>query len=268
MGKAEGSGCKKGALGREVEACKRICDHFQGEVPVLPTIFSPFIWMGEMTGGYFRQETIVSHFIHSEKYCRPALEMITETNEKLMEAFLDAGASGFFFGYQCGMAKLMGKEMFEEFGKKYDIRNIEAVKNRTWFNMAHVCHGDAATSEWFLDYPVDAFNWSDQDPAMHSIGEMRNLTDKVLVGGLKHANEFGYRDPAARYLPSDDFKGDDREIVKAHIKEKVCDALRQGGPKTVISGGCGWGEGSLPRFSLWREVMEEVGQEMGGAGSV
>lgn len=259
---------KKGALGREVEACKRICDHFQGEVPVLPTIFSPFIWMGKMTGGYFRQETIVSHFIHSEKYCRPALEMIAETNEKLMEAFLDAGASGFFFGYQCGMAKLMGKEMFEEFGKKYDIRNIEAVKNRTWFNMAHVCHGDAATSEWFLDYPVDAFNWSDQDPAMHSIGEMRNLTDKVLVGGLKHANEFGYRDPAARYLPSDDFKGDDREIVKAHIKEKVCDALRQGGPKTVISGGCGWGEGSLPRFSLWREVMEEVGQEMGGAGSV
>ena len=82
--------------------------------------------------------------------------MIAETNEKLMEAFLDAGASGFFFGYQCGMAKLMGKEMFEEFGKKYDIRNIEAVKNRTWFNMAHVCHGDAATSEWFLDYPVDA----------------------------------------------------------------------------------------------------------------
>ena len=45
--KAEGSGCKKGALGREVEACKRICDHFQGEVPVLPTIFSPFIWMGK-----------------------------------------------------------------------------------------------------------------------------------------------------------------------------------------------------------------------------
>ena len=88
---------KKGALGREVEACKRICDHFQGEVPVLPTIFSPFIWMGEMTGGYFRQETIVSHFIHSEKYCRPALEMITETNEKLMEAFLDAGASGSSF---------------------------------------------------------------------------------------------------------------------------------------------------------------------------
>mgnify|MGYP002240360220 CR=1 FL=1 len=95
------------------------------------------------------------------------------------------------------MAKLMGKEMFEEFGKKYDIRNIEAVKNRTWFNMAHVCHGDAATSEWFLVFSVDAFNWSDQDPAMHSIGEMRNLTDKVLVGGLKHANEFGYRDPAA-----------------------------------------------------------------------
>lgn len=253
---------KKGALAREVEVCKRLCDYYQGDVPVLPTIFSPFIWMGEMTGGYFRQETIVAHFKYSEKYCRPALEMIAETNEKLMEEFIAAGASGFFFGYQCGMAKLMGKEMFEKFGKKYDIQNIEAIKSKTWFNMAHVCHGDAETSEWFLDYPVDAFNWTDQDPAMYSLGEMRKRTDKVLIGGLLHSNEFGYRDPAARYMPAEDFKGDNRDKVKAHIKDRVLDALKQSGLKTIVSGGCGWNEGSLPRFGLWREVMEEVGDEI------
>ena len=54
--------------------------------------------------------------------------------------------------------------MFEEYGKKYDIQNINKIKDKTWFNMAHICHGDAALSEWFLDYPVEAFNWADQYP--------------------------------------------------------------------------------------------------------
>lgn len=252
---------KKGALAREIEVCKRVNDYFQGDVPVLATVFSPFIWMGEMTGGFFHPEVILSHFEYSLKYVKPALEIIAETNERLMEAFVDAGAAGFFLGYQCGMAKRMGKEMFDEYAKKYDIRNINAVKDRTMFNMAHICHGDAQTSEWFLDYPVDAFNWADQEEGQHSIAEMRQLTDKVLVGGLNHGNGHDYKDLMCRYLPSSDFAGSDREEIKAHIKKKVCEALKAGGPKTVISGGCGWSEGSLPRFPLWREVMEELGEE-------
>ena len=42
---------------------------------------------------------------------------------------------------------------------------------------------------------------------------------------------------------------------------EMIEALKAGGVKTVISGGCGWSEGSLPRFPLWREVMEEIGEE-------
>ena len=42
-------------------------------------------------------------------------------------------------------------------------------------------------------------------------------------------------------------------------------ALRDSGNKTIISGGCGWGIGSLPRFPLWEEVMEEVGAEINAA---
>ena len=39
---------KKGALAREIEVVKRLCDHYQGDVPVLPTIFSNIVWMGEI----------------------------------------------------------------------------------------------------------------------------------------------------------------------------------------------------------------------------
>ena len=38
---------KEGVFAREIEAVKRIADYFQGDVPVLPTVFSPFIWMGD-----------------------------------------------------------------------------------------------------------------------------------------------------------------------------------------------------------------------------
>ena len=242
---------KEGVFAREIEAVKRIADYFQGDVPVLPTVFSPFIWMGEMTGGFFRQDTIVAHFKYSEKYARIGLEIVNETNELLMEELVKAGAAG-----------LMGKEMFEEYGKKYDIQNINKIKDKTWFNMAHICHGDAALSEWFLDYPVEAFNWADQYPEHHSLGEMRKLTDKVLIGGLNHSDNGSYKDLSIMIKSPSDLSGSNRDTIKAHIKKKVYDAVEQAGPKLIVSGGCGWGLGSLPRFSLWEEVMEEVGAEL------
>ena len=102
---------KKGALAREIEVVKRLCDHYQGDVPVLPTIFSNIVWMGEMTAGHYHQEVIVSQFKQSEKYAKMGMEVVAETNERLMEAFVDAGADGFFLGYQMGMYEKMGKEM-------------------------------------------------------------------------------------------------------------------------------------------------------------
>ena len=209
---------KEGVFAREIEAVKRIADYFQGDVPVLPTVFSPFIWMGEMTGGFFRQDTIVAHFKYSEKYARIGLEIVNETNELLMEEFVKAGADGFFLGYQAGMAGLMGKEMFEEYGKKYDIQNINKIKDKTWFNMAHICHGDAALSEWFLDYPVEAFNWADQYPEHHSLGEMRKLTDKVLIGGLNHSDHGSYKDLSIMIKSPSDLSGSNRDTIKAHLK--------------------------------------------------
>ena len=53
----------------------------------------------------------------------------------------------------------------------------------------------------------------------------------------------------------------DDEAVKT-AKLLAADAVEQAGPKLIVSGGCGWGLGSLPRFSLWEEVMEEVGAEL------
>ena len=75
------------------------------------------------------RSTIVAHFKYSEKYAKIGLDIVNETNEQLMEEFVKAGADGFFLGYQAGMAGLMGRDLFEAYGKKYDIQNIEKVRD-------------------------------------------------------------------------------------------------------------------------------------------
>lgn len=256
---------KEGPLAREIEAVKRICDHFQGDVPVLPTLFSPFELMGEMTGGYSRQEIICAHFKYSEQYARIGLDIVSEVNMQLADAFVEAGADGFFLAYQGGLAGKLGKELFEGIAKPKDIETIRHIQDKTWFNMAHVCNGNSEYFKWFLDYPVDAFNWADQHAGEMSLAEARTHTDKVLVGGLEHAatKPESIED---KILLHDDLWGSDRNVIKAHLKAKVKKTLADAGPKVVVSGGCSWGLGALPRFNLWHEVMDELGLEQAAAG--
>ena len=91
---------------------------------------------------------------------------------------------------------------------------------------------------------------------------MRKLTDKVLIGGLNHSDNGSYKDLSIMIKSPSDLSGSNRDTIKAHIKKKVYDAVEQAGPKLIVSGGCGGGLGSLPSFSLWEEVMEEVGAEL------
>lgn len=247
------------SLAREVECVKRINDHFHGEVPVLPTIFSPFIMMGEMTGGFFREDIIVEQFRYHEKECLKGLEVVEETLMMLMDAFVDAGAAGFFYGVQNTMARLMGKEMFDAYEKAPSLRCLNAVKDKTYFNMLHMCNGRREECDWFVDYPVQALNWADtHTPVQRSMAEMREISDKVLVGGLAH------RLPNANLhstVMESDFTGMDRQRIKDHIKSRVLTTLHDAGNKVVVSGGCGWQFEATHRFNIWHEVMDEIAEE-------
>lgn len=256
---------KKGALAREIEVVKRLCDYYKGEVPVLPTIFSNVVWMCEMTAGHFHQEVIVSQFRNSEKYAKMGMEVVAETNERLMEAFVEAGADGFFLGYQMGLYEKMGKELYEECAEKYDLRNLEAVRGKTWFNLAHLCHGDRNDTDHFMEYPVQAFNWADTHREHRSLKEMREVTDKVLVGGLDHdLGSGGYLScfGGAAAGGGTDLSGADREQVKARVRSRLETAMKAAGPKFVFSGGCGWSHDALHRFNLVREVIDETAEEI------
>ena len=51
-----------------------------------------------------------------------------------------------------------------------------------------------------LDYPVHMFNWDAADPTNPDIADVRDKTDKCLIGGVSHLNSFaeGLKDKALK----------------------------------------------------------------------
>ncbi len=250
---------------KNVEVIKRIADHFQGDVPILPTVFSPVSMAGEMVGGFFDEAKIVSMIEYDTKEVEYGLSVIEETLINLMNAYIDAGADGFFFGFQNGLNAKLGWDAFMEFEHAGSERVINAVKNRTWFNMAHLCNGrfdkeeNTKFIEGCLDLPFDAFNYSNTwTDLMPSFADIRKKTDKVLVGGIKHSamplGRISWNSPK-----NNDFSGKDRGEIKERLRARIDTAIEEAGNKLVISGGCGCFEPH--RFCIFDEVMEEVAEE-------
>lgn len=246
---------------REVEAVKRIADHFQGDVPILPTIFSPVSAMGEFVGGYWDQDKLVKMFEYDTKETEYGLSVVEETLYNLATAYMDAGATGLFFGMQNGLNLKLGYEGYRKWEWASSARLFDAVKDKCKFRMAHLCNGEGEAIDWALDLPCDAFNWADQQDNMPSLGEVRAKTDKVLVGGIKH-NGGKTLDRTTMYVGGpNDFAGSYRADVKAVLKKRVKDAVDQAGNKLVIAGGCGVGMDARTRFPVFQEVMDEIAEE-------
>jgi uroporphyrinogen decarboxylase len=249
----------KGSLAREVTVLRMICDHFKDEVPVIQTIFSPLMWACQLfieqkvraimmtSRPYGLTPFLIDYLERHEKEITPALEVIAESNDRVMKAFLDAGAHGFFYA-NLFINEKWDKDRYEYFSGRYERQNLEAVKDKTLFTIMHVCRPHHLNFDLVLDYPVDAFNWEDTSPDNPSMAELREKTDKVFVGGLDRHN---------------DLAGPDRDKIKEAVKEHTRAAIKAAGRKLVISGGCDWQPQDMHRFGVMNEAIDEVAVELG-----
>lgn len=237
---------RKGAYAREIEVVRRISDHFQGDVPVLPTVFGPGITAVALSS-MLTDKSLAGKYIedHAAEF-KSFAEAITENNIRLMEAYLDAGAAGFFYAQWGANLSEFTPDQFETFIKPYDITALNAVKDRSWFTMLHVC-GQRIFMDKVLDYPVTAFNWDDQCPLNPSLKQVRMMTDKVLVGGLDKDH---------------DFVGSNRAKIKEIVRNRIEIGIKAAGSKYIVSGGCEWGRNAAHRLPVLTEVIEEMGREV------
>lgn len=235
----------EGALRREIDATARMVEHFKGEVPILPTIFSPLTAAQEMSCGWLNPWPLMADMQYSPSELHQGLEIIAETTARFMEELVKVGVDGVFFATQLACYNRATKEQYDEFGRKYDLMLLDGIQDKTWLNMVHIHGAEQLFFTEIEDYPVQAFNWEDINSNI-SLAYARAHTDKILCAGIEHVHDF--------YEP-------DRAILKEKLRARVQAAIAAAGKeKLVIGPGC-----VVPtdvpeyRLTVLKEVVEELG---------
>ena len=93
------------------------------EVPFVQTVFSPLTIARKLAGN-----RIFADMLEHPDLMHHALSEISKTCINFVKENVDAGVSGFFFATQCSTYDLMTEEQYKEFGVKYDVPILDAVK--------------------------------------------------------------------------------------------------------------------------------------------
>ena len=166
----------QGAYARELAITRRFVERFRGEVPVIPTVFSPLTTAIKMCG-----EPIFTHIKETPQTVHRALTVITETTRNFVDQLVKIGVDGIFFATQLGTWDRMDWNGYQEFGRQYDLEVLQRA-SALWFNILHI-HGAQPMFEELSTYPVVALNWHDRTTEL-PIREARKRTDKILIGGV------------------------------------------------------------------------------------
>lgn len=232
---------KKGALAREIEGARRVVEQCGGRVPVLATVFSPLKVALEMTASCLCPEVMNAQIRYHPKEVERGLEIITEVTHRYIEAMCDAGVDGIFFATQAASSDVMQLDAFLHFGRQYDIKALEALKESAWFNVLHIHNNNHLYLEQLEDYPVQAFNWEDLRSDM-TLDAARRKTGKILMGGIDQRADFYEKD---------------REKLKQLLIDRIHEGYRKAGPAFIAAPGC-----VVPtdvpenRYYAWKEALE------------
>jgi uroporphyrinogen decarboxylase len=202
-----------GNHGKQLMIARQLKKQLKGEeIPYVQTIFSPLTTAKKLAG-----PRIFADMRSNPEYLHQALAAITETTINFVKLNIEEGVAGFFFATQCANKEWVSEAEYDEFGVKYDLQVINAYKDITYFNIAHI-HGDNTMFEKVANYPCNCINWHDRWTSPN-MAEARKLTDKCLLGCI---NEKWLSTAKA-------------EEVRGHVREGVLAAGRTG---LMVTPGC------------------------------
>jgi uroporphyrinogen decarboxylase len=161
-----------------LEAQRIALSEMSEHVPLVQTVFSPLTSCLKMVG----RKTLLQHIREAPQAVHAGLEIVAETTRRFAIEVVTRGADGLFFATQTANQGYLVRDEYAEFAKKYDLIVMEAVRDRSWFNILHL-HGDKVMFDQVLDHPVQAFNYHDRE-AGPPLVEMRAKTNKCLIGGI------------------------------------------------------------------------------------
>jgi uroporphyrinogen decarboxylase len=169
---------KKGYLANQLECLRMITTELGSETPVIQTIFNPLSQAKNLVGG----GELLVHIRRYPEAIHAGLQIIAESTQLFIEAAQQAGIAGIFYAVQHARYDMLSVEEYESFGHPYDLQVLEPARE-FWFNLLHL-HGNEVMFDRFIDYPVAAINWHDQDTPP-SLTEGKERFPGVVCGGLQ-----------------------------------------------------------------------------------
>lgn len=201
-----------GVYGRELHALHLIRDALRDDL-IVATIFSPLTIARTLSG----DQALVRYVRENPDELHQGLEVITEVTARFTSESLASGADGAFLATQCANTAYLTVEEYEEFGRPYDLRVLDAAAGAE-LRILHI-HGMAIMFDQLTDYPADIINWHDRRTPP-SLAEARDRYSGCLAGGI---NEWGTLQSSS----------------PDQIVAEVRDAIGQtGGTRHLVAAGC------------------------------
>lgn len=188
--------------------------------PLLVTVYSPATWAMLFCAEYPNRGRFIEHFQQRPALVHAALGNIALNLRRLAAACIDAGADGLFFScHACD--ETLPAQIYNEIARPYDLLALQGGRNG-WINILHA-HSDEPEIrlEDYFDFPIQALSWADVRTG-RSIGSIRELTDKCLMGGWDRGSPL-LTDPGA-----------DAETLVSNWAGQAREAVRQAGGKGII----------------------------------
>jgi uroporphyrinogen decarboxylase len=167
-----------GHLGDQLTCLRILTTEFSPHTPVIQTIFSPLSQAKNLVGG----EALLVHLRRFPEAVHAGLERITQVTLRFIEEARKTGIDGVFYAVQHAQYNLLSPSEFDEFGRYYDLRLLEAAREM-WLNVLHV-HGEEIMFDKVLDYPAAVINWHDRHTPP-TLAEARERYAGVLCGGIR-----------------------------------------------------------------------------------
>ncbi|HEX6487900.1 MAG TPA: uroporphyrinogen decarboxylase family protein [Candidatus Dormibacteraeota bacterium] len=170
-------------LAEQVDSIGRVCEELGPDVPVIQTVFSPLTVAAYIAGK--EPDRVVRELKKSPELIRPALGVIADVMTVFAARSVSAGAAGVFFaisGY--ASADRMTEEVYRRDVLPYDLQVLEALPERAWFNVLHLC-GGRIHHAIAADLPVQVISWSISNRGNPGLREIRERYRKAVMGGLR-----------------------------------------------------------------------------------
>jgi len=188
----------KTTLAEDIKAAKIIAREIGDRIPFIWTIPGALFIAGALAG----DDLVLAGIRSNSDRLKKALDTITETEIKLGQMILEAGANGVFYttrpGAQRDLWNHLTRAQVEEFSFKYDMRILESLRGAD-IRILHVCAGhkredkpkllvDMMKEEYFTRFPVNAINWWDRSYFDLSTAKRVYGNKFCLLGGLDQEN--------------------------------------------------------------------------------